>query len=78
MTPQQMKQRIDDLEDALFSVYAHNVNIAHHKSCIDNILRKLFSEEEFLTRSQGGGRHPMYAEDMYKTLKDRFEPKAKG
>lgn len=74
MTPKQMKQRIDDLEDALFEVHAHNVNIAHHKSCIDNILRALFSEEEFLIRSQSGGRNPMYAEDIFKTLKAHFEP----
>jgi hypothetical protein len=74
MTPEQMKQRIDDLEDALFSVFAHNTNIAHHKSCIENILRSLFTEKEFLARSQGGGRHPMYAEDIYKTLKKHFEP----
>jgi len=78
MTPQQMKQRIDNLEDALFTIYAHTVNIAHHKSCIENILQDFFSEEEFVIRSQSGGRQPKVAKEIYKMLKNRFEPRTKS
>lgn len=64
----QTQKRIDDLEDAIFSIHAHSVNIGHHMSRIDIILRGLFTEKEFLTRSQDGGRNPVYVADLIKMI----------
>lgn len=67
-TETKLMKRVKQLEEAIFEIHAHNVNIAHHKSRIDMIVKDLFTEKQFRIRSQSGGPNPIYASDLLSML----------
>jgi hypothetical protein len=76
MTPQQLKKRIDVLEAALISIASHVTNIAHHATCIENIVEQQFTKREFTRRINGAkpkSNNLPHVYEKFEELRKRFE-----